>query len=144
MKDETEEWHGLDVDLETSLLEYGLLMRFVPEETGRQWKAVYGVDVDGSGNYNKFDQGWISEKDIADLMSGNDWMKERDIKSFLEYTGCSDVEEFLELSMVNKLHDLLHYWGHENIMGTAYYPWSKQHAMFITGLVKEDEKEKEE
>lgn len=137
---ELEQWHGTDANNETSLLEYGLLMRFVPKEKGSQWQVVYAMNHDENGDGKMFGSGWTSEQEIADLMSGRDWIKGKDIGNFLEFNGCSTVEEFLKMPMVHKLADLFQYWGHENIMGADYYPWSKEHAMFMTGLAKEDEK----
>jgi len=106
--------HGTDVSNEISLLEYGLLVSNESHEDGSgSHFCVYRVD-------EGFDCGHIYPSDIVSLINGTDWMSEEDIVSFLEYTGCSDKDEFLGLPLVNQISDLLSYYGYENIFGSSY------------------------
>jgi len=47
---------------------------------------------------------------------------------FLSYVGMSETE-WLELNLVNKLSDMIGYYGGENILGTDYYPFTEEEAI---------------
>jgi len=55
-------------------------------------------------------------------MKGKEWLSNEDINQFIEFTGCSDADEFINLPFVQQLSDLLSYYGPENIIGSYGYP----------------------
>lgn len=117
-----ESWEGVDADLETSLFEYGFVAKQRPD---KDYSDEYFVLYD-AGN-NKYDTGHIRESELNNIVLGKEWAKENDILKFLSFVG-SDLEDWLQTSFVNKLSDLISYWGVENIMGSSYGGFSKEEA----------------
>jgi len=85
-------WISQDVDLEISLEEHQVIATqdmkdcTAPDE----YFCVYPigeVDTDGSGPKKHWDWGYIRIQELDNLVEGNDWMQDNDIKSFLSYTG---------------------------------------------------------
>jgi len=105
-------YSGIDSSNEISLFEYGLLVRYNKKDN--DFHCIYRV------NENLFDWGYISESDLNNLINGKDWMNESDINSFLSYVGM-DNNQWIDESFVNKLYNLLSYYGYENIFGSAYH-----------------------
>ena len=109
-------YNGIDVSNEISLYEYGLLVSKTVD-TDNQYHVVFGVSVDDSGNYDAFDTGWVSESEIDQLLTDkNTWVE---VDKFVSYIDIS-LQEWLDLSIVNKLSDLIQYYGCENILGSCY------------------------
>ncbi len=109
-------WIGIDADIETSLFEYGVICRknkhcSEPDEHF----CLYLTKPD------LFDWGYKKESELNDLINGSDWMKDKDVESFLSYVGMPKAD-WLQLTFINKLHDLFSYYGYENIMGSTYSP----------------------
>lgn len=118
------EWVGSDINLETSLFEYGFVARQPKnKDYPDEWFILFQV---GSGD--EFDTGWKREEDLNDLMLGKDWMDENDIQQILDSTG-DNIEEWLRSSFLMKLDDLVGYYGWDNIMGTSYNWMSKNEAI---------------
>ena len=117
------EWVGTDADLEASLVEYGFVAK-QPENKDYpdEWFVIYRISD------NAFGTGWIRESELDNIVHGKEWADENDVNSFLSYTG-SDKDNWLQQRFVNKLSDLIGYWGHENIMGTDYAPMTKEEAL---------------
>ncbi len=113
---------GIDVNLETSLFEYGLILsnELNPDGSGTQF-AVYlcGYNKEGEPMY---ETGHYLEEETNNLLRGRDWMKGKDIGNFLEYVGQGDdVDGYIqETTHVARLYDLIAYFGTENIMGSNY------------------------
>jgi hypothetical protein len=124
-------FYGIDVSNEISLLEYGLLVSVDEHEDGSGTHfCVYRIDE------NHFGCGHVSEKEINGYIKGEEFMKDDDIKSFLEWLGY-DTEDFMQLdqlawmerNLATKISDLLQYLGCENIFGTDYSPMTEKQAI---------------
>lgn len=100
---------GTDVSLETSLMEYGLLVSKETDKDG-QHACLYKHAYEGM-----FDVGYLSEKEVNAFLNESWFNRE----SFLSHIGLSEPE-WLEISFVNKLSGLLNYYGYENIFGSSY------------------------
>lgn len=106
--------YGIDANKEISLFEYGLLIApYIKDGSKDEYFVVYSI---GNG---LFDTGYKHEHELNDLINGKEWADKESIDSFLSFTGQS-LDEWLQMSMVHKLHDCLNYWGYENIMGSGY------------------------
>jgi hypothetical protein len=126
-------WQGTDADLETSLFEYGFIAKQRAEKDyPDEWFVLYKI----SGN--AYGTGHIRESELDDLINGKEWMEEKDIEKTLNYVGMTK-EEWLKGGFINKLSDLLGYWGYEEIMGADYYPLDKKGALKMAGLDSADE-----
>lgn len=100
---------GTDVNLETSLMEYGLLVSTDVDKDG-QHACLYRHDYHGM-----FDVGYLSDKQVNDFLNESWFAKE----SFLSYVGVNECD-WVNMRFVNKLSDLLNYYGYENIFGSSY------------------------
>ncbi len=117
-------FQGTDACLETSLLEYGLLVSNEQHE-------------DGSGTHfciyrqgNDFGTGHVSEEDINKLLRGEEWADIASLLHFLSFIGQGDdIEEYIaDTSFVHKLSDLGNYYGFESVIGVDYYPLTEAEA----------------
>jgi len=107
---EERNFQGIDVNLEISLLEYGLLI----QEKKNEIQVIYGVGMTEEG-YNKFSIAMIEKTEIDEKITEN-WF---DKKGFFKFIG--DEEEVWKKSpIVIKLSDLLNYYGHQNIIGDGF------------------------
>jgi hypothetical protein len=114
---------GIDASNEISLLEYGLLVSDQKHEdnSGTQF-CIYRQDADLFGTAH------ISENEINRMLSGEDWINEKDLKGFYSFIGENDRSEYLNTSFVNKIYDLMSYFGTENIFGLDYSPMQEKEA----------------
>jgi hypothetical protein len=111
-------WEGVDVDLETSLMEYRLCWcenEHCAEE-GELFFIYRSPDVGGL-----FGCAYNRESEINNLIEGKDWMKPAQIEGFLSFVGM-ERKAWLKLSHGQKVADLCSYFGVENILGTDYNP----------------------
>lgn len=109
---------GVDVDLETSLLEYGILVSNEVHEDGSGTHFVvyrYGLG---------FGTSHISEKEVNKLLNESWFDKMR----FLSFVGMTETE-FIGTPLVHKIFDMIQYYGPDNIVGTTYYPISEKEAI---------------
>lgn len=116
-------WYGVDKDLETSLMEY----QFVAKQPAKkdyndEWYVLYKVDED------QFGTGWIRESDLNDIVEKRSWANKKDILSFLD-TVDSTINEWLTMPFVNKLSDLISYFGIFNILGDTYHTIDTEEAL---------------
>jgi len=107
---ESEGWYGIDACLETSLLEYGIACI----DEGNQTKFLYGISYDGS-NFDRFDYAFF-DSDL-DVKKEFDWIKSWG--SFYETYGMSE-SEWGNMRLLDKISDLVSYFGTENIFGSSY------------------------
>lgn len=129
-------WQGTDVDLETSLFEYNFVAKQrADKDHPDEWFVLYKM-----GN-NAFGTGHIRESELDDLINGKEWMKEEDIERTLSYVGMTK-KEWLKESFINKLSDLLSYWGNEEIMGSDYNPLDKKGALKMIGIENDENESK--
>lgn len=103
-------YFGIDASNEISLYEYGLLIN---DNDINNIHCYYGIGSTDGCNYDTFGTGNISGKEIIDLFN------ELNKPGLLSYCGCNE-SDWLNLPPVNQLHDLLSYFGYENIFGTSY------------------------
>ena len=117
-------FHGFDASNEISLLEYGLLVSLESHEDNSGTRfAIYRQDQ------NHFGTGHFSEKDLNNILTGEDWANEKDLKSFFSFIGCTDRNTYINTAgIVNKLSDLISYFGTDNICGTDYSPMTENEA----------------
>lgn len=106
---------GTDKSLAISLFEYGVIAEpskyREQDKAPDEWFVIYKYGDD-------FDGGFKRECELDELINGDDWADQRDIDSFLSWTGV-DKEEWLKTDFIHKIQDCLHYWGADNIMGTS-------------------------
>ena len=117
-------FHGTDASNETSLIEYGLLVSLEQHEdnSGTHF-VIYRQSEDGFGT------GHFSEKDLDSILTGNDWADEKDLNDFYSFIGCNDRQKYINtVGIVNKLSDLIGYFGTDNICGTDYSPMTEKEA----------------
>lgn len=114
-------WFGIDASNETSLFEYGFLMRWVPKYKEHQVIYLNGICEDGSYkfSFSWFDfSSWMN--DIKDNINSSDSFPETE--SLASMCGMS-AEEWIG-SVAESPHyllsDLLSYYNNEDILGTDY------------------------
>ena len=103
-------YSGIDASNEISLYEYGLL---IDDTDINDIHCFYGIGSNNGSEYDTFDCGNISRKEIIDLFY------ELNKSGLLSYCGMTETD-WLNMSSVNQLSDLLNYFGYENIFGSAY------------------------
>ena len=111
---QNENWQGIDVCHEISLFEYKLLIKPRTEDYPDGYFVIYQI---GETSYST---AFIRESDLNNLVNGKEWASKEDINHFLSFVGMK-TSEWMELSVIHKLSDLISYWGSENILGTDYY-----------------------
>jgi len=100
---------GNDVDIETSLKEYGLAWI----ETDTEFLFYYGIGYsDDEQEYNKFD--FCSFEKNLDIKDEFNWVEWEGIK---DYTGM----DIMDCSFPQQISDLLSYYGYENVFGSCYW-----------------------
>lgn len=99
-------WHGTDANLATSLLEYGLVVRYVSRQ--KSWQCIYRHDNDA----NLFSNGWITEYDLKDMFITG-WAKEK-LVDFCRYIDKTWIE-WLDASVASRISDVISYFGPTNI-----------------------------
>lgn len=104
-------WHGTDANIIVSLFEYGLLVRYVPEE--KSWQCLYRNPNDPT----RFSYGWKDERDLKQMFL-TDWAR-NDLLSFCSHVGVT-WKEWLERPVAVRIHDVFHYYGALNIFGEDY------------------------
>ena len=125
-------YEGVDSDLLTSLEEYGFVARPITVDYDDEYFVIYKIDE------NQYGSGHIRESKLDAIVNGTEWASEEDVDSMLETTG-SSKEEWMNLSFISKLSDLISYWGTESVIGTDYYPNDKIWAFEEIGLDDEEE-----
>jgi hypothetical protein len=119
---------GTDCNLETSLLEYGLIVAHVTKDYQDEYFTVYRSPY---SEQPMFGTGYVRESELDSLIDGNEWMSADDVTEFLSFTGCSDAAEFKALPFIQKISDLISYYGTENVIGTDYYPITEEEAITL-------------
>lgn len=106
---EADGFKGTDVDLDTSLVEYGLAWLVTPEDNAIEF--LYAVN----GSETVFDRCYTSlGENVREEYNWVDWV------SFLEPYGMNEGE-FDELPVWDQYFMLFREYGNEEIFGSAYY-----------------------
>jgi hypothetical protein len=111
----TKKFIGTDACLETSLFEYGAICKPMPKD---EYFCIYNKN-------GMFATSYVKEHELNALICGTEWMTNKDISEFIEFTG-GTKEEWFELPFIHKLTDLIRYYGSENILGTDYSPMTEK------------------
>lgn len=118
---EKQGFQGIDVSLEISLFEYGLIWVKNKECTAdNEFLFIYGVNGNSENSYNEFqyttfDSGYMTKKDFAESF----YFEDENLKSIESYTGQTKNE--LIDNFPNSISDIESYHGIENIFGSSYY-----------------------
>ena len=108
----SEGYTGIDYNPEISLFEYGLLCK----QTNNELHCFYGIGSDNGYEYNTFDCGYVTLKEINQLP----YELSKDINDFLSYLGISENGWKTDNNYIHKLFSLLSYYGYLNIFGDSY------------------------
>lgn len=100
---------GIDASLEISLKEYGLAWI----ETEKEILFYYGIRNIGN-EYDRFD--FCAMEKNLDFIDEFCWI---DFDNVLDYVGMNK-EYWLEMPLPARIHDLLSYYGYENVFGSSY------------------------
>lgn len=104
----TENYIGIDISLEESLFEYGLLVEDTTDTT--KWVIIMLND-------NRFVKTSFDFSYIPELLEES-YIKDS-LSDFWEFSGRTQ-KEFFENDPANMLYDLTSYFGVENIIGSLY------------------------
>lgn len=106
-------WHGVDVDNETSLFEYGFLMRWNAKD--KDYQVIYKY-CDQFG-FPRYYYSWFNPAEYRNPESCN-----LDMQEVCNMTGETDLITYLrDTSDCNLLSDLIVYYGTETIFGSEYH-----------------------
>jgi len=103
-------FRGIDVNLKSSLTEYNLAVAKISGTN--EYEVIYEV---ANGLY---DTTKGTERDLIAPFYEN-WFNQ---DQFLQSVGM-DREEWISGSLANMLHDMVCYYGYENIFGSSYHPF---------------------
>lgn len=106
-------WTGLDINLEISAFEYGILYNEQEGIVLMGYPTTYCSDIEF-----KMYQYPFKPSDINEIMNES-WFQ-RDQGWFLSFIGADTINQFLELDTVQQLDSLTAYFGQENILGGIY------------------------
>jgi hypothetical protein len=125
---EKEGYEGCDVNLAVALYEYGLIWKLYRRKTKKgfakgEYRFIYGVGVNFSGNYNLFDWAGNVHETTNPEQEWN-WVDWRGVASFV---GCP-VEELLRRSIPSIVDSLVAYYGAGNVFGGGCHPFTIGHA----------------
>lgn len=104
-----ERLEGMDIDIETSLKEYGLAWQSWEDET----VFYYGIAHDGE-EYTRFDWGTIDND--TDIKNEYDWANFQDVAETMGMT----ITEWDKTPLTQKIWDLLSFYGYENVFGASH------------------------
>ena len=104
-----ENWNGVDRNLEISIFDYGVLYNTKTEE------FIYGTERDENDCYISFKSLKITDKECNDTINEN-WF---DKDSFFSCNGSLESDWLLR-NTVDKLDDLISYYGDEIVLGGGY------------------------
>ena len=108
---ESQGYYGIDVSLRVSLFEQGLVVK---ELSNNDYECIFAVGYTESGQCNRFAVEDV-DGDLPHNVINENWFE---LEGFLGFVG-DDLEQWKNRSFVVKLHDLIHYYGHQNIVGTS-------------------------
>lgn len=102
-------WHGVDSSKEESLFVYGCLCRYVPEN--KAYQVIYRhPHIMGNWDWTS-----MTETQVDEFLQ-EDWLNK---DGFLSYVGMTE-SEWLELTLIQKFHDLISWKNVVNFVGESY------------------------
>lgn len=96
------DYEGIDVDLETSFFEYGMICKFIPEY--KQYSIIFYFNND-TDNEILIDSDFQSDESLNDIF---DDMNKEDKESFLSFIGQNE-NEWKNSHFIGKMYDLYTY-----------------------------------
>ena len=108
-------FEGIDVNLEISLFEYGMIAR----DKGNELQVIYVTEWIDFEKPKYFDVSYISFDGLNSIINDS-WF---DKKEFLDFLGITETE-FKESPKIMMLYNYISYYGTENILGSSYCPWT--------------------
>lgn len=118
---ETVNFIGLGSNYEDSLKKFGIVCR---NDTSDQYYCIYKIG-------ESYDEGFVSESEIRDLLTGKSWISEETISSFKNELDIDDINELFELPFIQILHRVVKYFGAEEIFGKSFSPMTFEEALNI-------------
>lgn len=116
----SEQVEGFTGDVKTSLKEYGLVCR---REKGDQYHFIYSIP-------EGYEEAFIRESDINDLVLGKDYLTSEEINGFLEKNNHT-IFKFIQYPILYKVYNLSKHFGYETIMGKSIYPLTLEEVLTI-------------
>lgn len=102
---------GMDVNLATSILEYGIIYK----DMGDYWELIIGVNTNTYGVYTSFSYESITKEDYTRFINGEETLSSKDIDKLLDYMDVS-LDDVQELN-VSTLYSIIQYWGSHILFG---------------------------
>lgn len=104
-------FNGIDVSLEISLFEYGLLVK--PSEDKKEFDCIIGSNSDDNGNFKEFSYASITKQFLFDFINCKEWVNKKDLKSFYESNDTNKKECLLLINEFSPMiiNDIISYWG---------------------------------
>jgi len=103
-------YEGPDACLATSLFEYGMIWCIGKKST----KFIYGISYSKDGEYNLFNS--ICFENNIDIKKEFNWI---DLNGVTTYA-CEYPEDWMKLSLPQKIYDICRYYGYEGAFGESY------------------------
>jgi hypothetical protein len=120
-----DDFEGMDIDLDISLNEYGLLISKQPvDESKTNHIVIYQVIDD------LFDTAHFSHRSANSYVLGNEFPNNKEIDNFLKFVD-STKTSWINNSLISKVYDLISYWGYMNIFGDSKKPRSIDYILNI-------------
>lgn len=119
--DDYKEYKGVDIDLETSLFEYGFIVGKTEECQDDEFHVIFKCYT--VNDKMMFDHAYIRMNELVN----EPWIEWDDV---LEFAGNEAIEDYWQFEPTNidsaiaTLSILLSYYGYENILGTPYLPFN--------------------
>jgi hypothetical protein len=110
--------------LKQSLKNYGMICL---NEKGDQYHFIYKIQ-------DKYEEGFIRETDITELLDGESGFSTKEINDFLLESAKLSMKEFKELPILHQVYKLSEHFGVETILGKSIAPFSLETAL---DLIKE-------
>lgn len=129
---ENEGFTGPDVNLTTSLQEYGIAWK--PENDKGEFQFYFGVEIDSDFNYIGFDWGCLTPSEYID----ESWISLSDVASALGIERC-ELEQRLKENDPYALQELISYYGAGNFGGDGYSGTFKIDFDGVTGYLEKFE-----
>ena len=107
-------YYGIDANIKTSLLEYGLIVNDNVDED-YQHKVIFVVDWKDYDQPKAYNYSYISDEDIR-VIFDEDWFDQKGFLYFIRLT----EKEFFNASLASQLDDMISYYGKLNILGDVF------------------------